>query len=78
MNPVPFALKILGGGQRIVDKIDAKAVSMGLPRYSERPHLYRFPANEFGTVGFPPRLACNVYYVGGEGDAVSLGRVDAR
>jgi len=39
MNPVPFALKILGGWQRIVDKIDAKAVSMGLPRYSEQPQL---------------------------------------
>ena len=70
INPTPWFLRFFSGWKTIKDKVDFWAKNFGVATYSEQPTDYRFEG--WGTVGFPPRLACNVKHIPSEND---LGRM---
>ncbi|WP_035992534.1 hypothetical protein [Leptolyngbya sp. KIOST-1] len=72
-NPTPFLLRLVGGWPSIAAQVDTIARDRAWPTYSEAPTRYRFSG--WGTVGFPPALACNVYYFPVDGPMVDMGRV---
>jgi hypothetical protein len=61
MNPVPFVFKLWGRWDSIQNKVDDWAAARGYPPYRQSPEQYQFSG--WGTVGFPPRIACNVKYL---------------
>lgn len=71
-TPVPWLLSFIGGWGSILAQLDNVAESRGCWSYGARPTQWRFSG--WGTVGFPPRLACNVYYFTESGEMIDLGR----
>ncbi|MBW4484905.1 MAG: hypothetical protein KME14_20410 [Tildeniella torsiva UHER 1998/13D] len=63
MNPVPFLMRFVSGWPAIQAEINNFAVRRGLPTFNREPKRYRF--HGWGTVGFPPQLACNITYFHG-------------
>ena len=73
INPVPFFLRFVSGWPSIKAKVNDWAIANAYPTYDENPTAYRFSG--WGSVGFPPRLACNVYFSGPDVDEpLDLGR----
>ncbi len=72
MNPVPWFLKIASGWPQILVQLNSVSNYKGWPPYSAEPTRYRFSG--WGLVGFPPALACNIYYCPPVGDIIDLGR----
>lgn len=58
MNPVPFLMRFASGWNDIKAEVNDFATQRQLPTYDNVPLKYRFEG--WGTVGFPPRLACNL------------------
>lgn len=72
MNPVPFFLRFVGGWQWIRRDLIQVGYRQQLVPYDQDPMRYRFDG--WGSVGFPPRLACNVTYYGKDGQTLDMGR----
>lgn len=72
MNPAPIMLRLWGGWQSIRQQVDDWAIANGYETYTAAPEQYRFYG--WGTVGFPPRIACNVLLFRKDADTVDAGR----
>lgn len=75
MKLPPWFLHIFGKWQSIADQCDRWAERNGHVPYSQEDQRYRFSG--WGTVGFPPKLACNVLYFSDTGP-IDLGRIVAK
>ena len=72
MNPVPWFLSFISGWPTIQSQVGLWASSHNKPLPEESPNSYRW--HGWGTVGFPPRLACNVIFFEKDGTQTDLGR----
>jgi hypothetical protein len=64
MTPVPFLMRFLSGWADIQNEVNDFAKRRRLPTYAQEPTKFSF--HGWGSVGFPPRLACNltIFYRG--------------
>jgi hypothetical protein len=72
---VGLILKLFDAGNSIIEQVNRKALEAGKPTYTEQPKHYSF--RQPGTVGFPPKAAITVWYVG-NGENLDWGRFIAQ
>ena len=76
ISPIPFFFRLFGGWKAIESQVNTWASVNEKASYREIPDFYRFDG--WGTVGFPPVVACNVKFRPGTQFECDLGRLVGR